>query len=349
MDVTTANADPMNHMQQMKHKKHVQQRLRVATYNIRNTTDRYDERRPLLEDVLAGLLSCHRHHEEDIDLPCDILAVQEVRFEADEKFVDQVSELFSNKYTDVDVFRTRLEIPFTKLNEDPSFRIDGNCIVCNTDTVEVLSHSSLVLSPVRNAQRVVFRVKATNPSSVVAEATSSSKYNAHETNTGGCSPPPIKGLYSFTNVHLHHELGLQHEKIRFEQVQRTVEWICALDTDEMVNVSILGGDFNARPDEPAYDFIVNKCGFVSGYAACNYSSLYAEPERTFPTGLKALTMDTDPPITCDYIFIKEHLVEGAPQVCVELVSASLFGGTCDKEDSGLLPSDHFGVEVTLLA
>ena len=59
------------------------------------------------------------------------------------------------------------------------------------------------------------------------------------------------------------------------------------------------GDFNAQPDSLTYKEIIDS-GFRSSFFDVNKS----EPKITFPTGLQAPFMDTDPPLTVDYIFYR---------------------------------------------
>ena len=59
------------------------------------------------------------------------------------------------------------------------------------------------------------------------------------------------------------------------------------------------GDFNATPTSITYN-LFTEAGFESTYSKINGS----EPEITFPTGLQAEFMDTDPPLCLDYIFYK---------------------------------------------
>jgi endonuclease/exonuclease/phosphatase family metal-dependent hydrolase len=284
--------------------------LTVATFNIRNTTDRYEERKPLLHDVFRGLILVDG---------CDVFGLQEVRFQTEDiagvgVLSDQTEELITSKYVNVSVYRTDLTIPATKPGVDESFRIDGNCIVTNNDTILVLSHSSCVLSPFRNAQRVVFKRKDVGSED---------------------------RIISFTNIHYHHEIGPEHELTRLDQATQTCEWISRLDQEDGVSVSILAGDFNATPSEPAYAYITTKAGYWSCFPICNGGS---EPEKTFATGLIAPTMDTDPPLTCDYVFVKQLLGTESP---IAAVRSTLVGNKGDADDNTLYPSDHFGIQAVL--
>lgn len=53
---------------------------------------------------------------------------------------------------------------------------------------------------------------------------------------------------------------------------------------------IVCGDFNAQPDSLAYKYLKEEAGFKSAFLEVNGK----EPEVTFPSGLQASTMDTDP-------------------------------------------------------
>lgn len=215
--------------------------LSVATFNLRNTTDRYDERKQLLLDTLAA-----------VDF--HICGLQEVRFEpsACHGLMDQVEELISAHPSHLSAYRAPLHTPY--LSADDKFRIDGNCILVNTDKVDVISHSTLELSIARTAHRIVFQRRAEG-----------------------------RQTCSYTNVHLHHQLEAVDETIRLEQAERTLAWMDALDKDQQVSISFLGGDFNAPPHEKAYSCILRS----------QFRSLYSqfhgtEPAQTFPTGAPVL-------------------------------------------------------------
>ena len=98
------------------------------------------------------------------------------------------------------------------------------------------------------------------------------------------------------NTHLHHPIEDDH--IRVHQIEAAVCWINdKLKSED--DIVFLMGDFNAEPDSKTYKHIVNS-GFTSSYAKVNG----AEPKITFPTGLQAPFMDTDPPLTVDFIFYR---------------------------------------------
>ncbi len=98
--------------------------------------------------------------------------------------------------------------------------------------------------------------------------------------------------------------------------------------------TILMGDFNAHPDEPAPHRIRDD-GFRSAYADANGE----EPAVTWPSGLIAPAMDTDGEPAClDYIWVR-----GA----VRVESARLCFDRPAPEDATIYPSDHLGIETRL--
>jgi endonuclease/exonuclease/phosphatase family metal-dependent hydrolase len=131
----------------------------------------------------------------------------------------------------------------------------------------------------------------------------------------------------FAVTHLHHEVG--GEATRDEQAAAVVDWLAG--DAATVDATIVVGDFNADPAEPAYARMVD-AGFRSAYADANGE----EPAVTWPSGLQGPAIDDDGDPGClDYIWIR-----GA----VRVVSARLAFDRPAVDDPGLYPSDHFGVE-----
>jgi endonuclease/exonuclease/phosphatase family metal-dependent hydrolase len=91
--------------------------------------------------------------------------------------------------------------------------------------------------------------------------------------------------------------------------------------------AIIGGDFNARPDNPLFGELA---GFVSAYRAVHGT----EPELTFATPLRT-DLDPRPHAVLDHV-----LVEPAQAT---VVAAHRFG---DRHD-GVWPSDHWGIAARL--
>ena len=130
-------------------------------------------------------------------------------------------------------------------------------------------------------------------------------------------------------THLHH-LG-PDETRRDEQTAAIVAW---LDDAPVTSATIVMGDFNADPPEPAHARL-RAAGFRSAYAEANG----AEPTVTWPSGLQAPAMDTDGDPEClDYIWLR-----GAARV----ESARLAFDRPDPEDPTLYPSDHIGIAARL--
>jgi len=124
------------------------------------------------------------------------------------------------------------------------------------------------------------------------------------------------------------------DEIRRRQAEAIVAW---MDGARHIPYHIIMGDFNTRPNEPAYHVLRN-AGFVSAYATVHIDQ---EPRCTYPTGLRgpASPAVIEEAKCLDYIWIR-----GA----IEVVRAGLFGDEmCPGGDPELYPSDHAGVEATL--
>jgi endonuclease/exonuclease/phosphatase family metal-dependent hydrolase len=129
------------------------------------------------------------------------------------------------------------------------------------------------------------------------------------------------------NLHLHHEIGDEHARLRLGQAEATLAWLASLPP---VEATIVTGDFNAPPTEPTYARML-EAGFRSAYAEANG----AEPDVTWPSGLQAPGMDTDGVPGCiDYVWISGALRVRAARLCFDRP---------DVDDPTLYPSDHRGV------
>jgi len=130
-------------------------------------------------------------------------------------------------------------------------------------------------------------------------------------------------------THLHH-LGPDAVE-RDEQTATLLAW---LEEAQKADATIVMGDFNADPDEPAPTRL-RAAGFRSAYAEANG----AEPAVTWPSGLVAPAMDTDGDPAClDYIWLR-----GA----IRVESARLVFDRPAPEDPTLYPSDHLGIAAQL--
>jgi endonuclease/exonuclease/phosphatase family metal-dependent hydrolase len=131
-------------------------------------------------------------------------------------------------------------------------------------------------------------------------------------------------------THLHHLVP--DAAIRDEQTARLLD---VLGRDSTPGApTIVMGDFNADPGEPAYARMVD-AGFRSAYAEANGQ----EPAVTWPSGLQGPAIDTDGDPSClDYIWIRGPIA---------VADARLVFDRPDPDDPGLFPSDHFGVAAHL--
>eukprot|EP01016_Furgasonia_blochmanni_P050620 TRINITY_DN7849_c0_g1_i3.p2 TRINITY_DN7849_c0_g1~~TRINITY_DN7849_c0_g1_i3.p2 ORF type:complete len:124 (-),score=40.63 TRINITY_DN7849_c0_g1_i3:129-500(-) len=77
--------------------------------------------------------------------------------------------------------------------------------------------------------------------------------------------------------------------------------------------------------------LMEESKYISAYKMVHGS----EPEKTFPTGLIAPFMDTDPEGTFDYIWYKGKDIEP--------VTTKIFGDQCLPGDNTIYPSDHCGI------
>eukprot|EP01102_Stenamoeba_stenopodia_P010477 TRINITY_DN3159_c0_g1_i1.p1 TRINITY_DN3159_c0_g1~~TRINITY_DN3159_c0_g1_i1.p1 ORF type:complete len:282 (-),score=34.35 TRINITY_DN3159_c0_g1_i1:116-961(-) len=125
-------------------------RVTLATFNIRNTTDRYFLRSPMIADTV-------------VEMAADVLGLQEVAFEQPHPQTRFLASALKERVGEVrchNFFEAKLEVPIIKPTTDPDFRIDGNAtIVHSNQIVSVLKHESLVLSPQRTVQRVLLQLQ----------------------------------------------------------------------------------------------------------------------------------------------------------------------------------------------
>ena len=118
--------------------------LTVATFNIRNTTDRYSERQPLLVKAFK-------------ELSADVVALQEVVFDGPPH--NQGRFLADESGTAWCCHEARASESIRVAGTDEHFRIDGNCILCRSDLLNSGEHSTLHLNPIRVAQRIVLQLE----------------------------------------------------------------------------------------------------------------------------------------------------------------------------------------------
>jgi endonuclease/exonuclease/phosphatase family metal-dependent hydrolase len=135
----------------------------------------------------------------------------------------------------------------------------------------------------------------------------------------------------FVNTHLHHKP--EEPAVRVEQAKAIVEWMAAAPA---AHVTVIVGDFNTPPSEPAYTVMTS-----AGYRSACHEANGAEPPVTWPSGIQAPTMDTEGDPNClDYVWVAGGL---------RVASARLAATEHPPEDPTLYPSDHFALvaEVSL--
>ncbi|KDO32740.1 hypothetical protein SPRG_02438 [Saprolegnia parasitica CBS 223.65] len=133
------------------------------------------------------------------------------------------------------------------------------------------------------------------------------------------------------NVHL--SSGGDEEGLRTDQITKTIEWLLAMQTETIAGIVIVG-DFNCVPNGDCYRAI-QALGFRSAHQLIHGK----EPEKTFHQGLEAPTKDVDDEKTLDYVFVYGQVT---PQ------TINVIGTECCNDDTTLYPSDHFGLVAKLL-
>lgn len=134
----------------------------------------------------------------------------------------------------------------------------------------------------------------------------------------------------FVVTHLHHVPA--DEGVRADQARALVAW---LDLRLAPGGTIVVGDFNAEPGEPAYRIMVD-AGFRSAHAEANG----AEPRVTWPSGIQAPGMDMDGDPGClDYIWLRGPLRAAACRLAFDRPAVG---------DPTLYPSDHLGLVASVI-
>jgi endonuclease/exonuclease/phosphatase family metal-dependent hydrolase len=129
----------------------------------------------------------------------------------------------------------------------------------------------------------------------------------------------------FVTTHLHHLP--EDEALRDGQVERLVGWLDGLPATDAL---IVTGDFNAEPDEPAYERMT-----AAGFRSAHPEATGGEPGVTWPSGLIGLQPDVDGPPGClDYVWLRGSLAATAARTCFDRPAVG---------DATLFASDHFGV------
>jgi endonuclease/exonuclease/phosphatase family metal-dependent hydrolase len=238
--------------------------LHVATLNLRNLADRWDERLPLLLADMAALQP-------------DLIGLQECVYPLQQDRL--LGAAGAGHYRAVRGWAGRPEY--------------GNSLLVRVP-LEATAFERVDLGRDRSALRVRLALP------------------------GGAS-------LVFAVTHLHHVVP--DADVRDEQAALLLEWLRDAPASD---TTIVVGDFNADPSEPAYARMVG-AGFRSAFAEANG----AEPDVTWPTGLQGPAIDDDGDPGClDYIWVR-----GA----IRVVSARLAFDRPAVDDPTLYPSDHVGI------
>jgi endonuclease/exonuclease/phosphatase family metal-dependent hydrolase len=240
--------------------------LSVATLNLRNIADRWDERLPLLLADMAALQP-------------DLIGLQECVYAAQQDRI--LGAAGAGRYASRRGWASRPEY--------------GNAILAR-EPIDPGATDRLDLAEGRSA----LRADAALP--------------------GGAR-------LTFVATHLHHEVP--DEAIRARQAAALVEWLAAEH-----GPTVVVGDFNAEPVEPAYRVMLD-AGFRSAHVEANG----AEPGVTWPSGIQAPGMDTDGEPGClDYIWVRGPINVEDCRVVFDRPAV---------DDPTLYPSDHFGLAATI--
>ncbi len=242
--------------------------LHVATLNLRNLADRWDERLPLLLADMAALQP-------------DVIGLQEVVYPLQQdRLLGAAGE---GRYRAVRGWAGRPEYGNSLLVREPLEATDDGRVDLGRD---------------RSAHRV--RITLSGGLTVV-----------------------------FAVTHLHDLV--EDDAVRDEQTRLLLDW---LESAADATATIVVGDFNAAPAEPAYARMV-----TAGYRSAHTFANGREPDVTWPSGLQAPAIDTDGEAGClDYVWVR-----GSARV----ESARVVFDRPAVDDPTLFPSDHFGIAARL--
>ncbi|MCI0581316.1 MAG: endonuclease/exonuclease/phosphatase family protein [Chloroflexi bacterium] len=241
--------------------------LHVATLNVRNFADRWDERLPLL---LADMRA----------LQPDVIGLQEVIFSLQQDRLMGAAGAAA--------YRTIRGSP-----EEPeignSLLVQERLLVCEVGRLELGLGRYAIGATVEMPGGLRARVVVTHLHYVVAE-----------------------------------------RETRATQVDTLEAW---LEGRRGPDATVVIGDFNAEPSEPAYARML-AAGFRSAHAEANGH----EPAVTWPSGLQPPAPGDYAPGCFDYIWVRGDVTTDS---CALVFDRPAF------DDPGLLPSDHFGLAARL--
>ncbi len=242
--------------------------VHVATLNIRNLADRWEERLPLLLADMAALQP-------------DLLGLQEVVYPLQQDRL--IGAAGAARYRELRAWAGRPEYGNSLLVREPLAAAD-------TERLDLG----------RNRSALRARIALSGGTSLFMVVT-----------------------------HLHHEVP--DEAARDAQVAALLAW---LEPSPEAAATVVVGDFNAEPVEPAYRRMVD-AGFRSAFAEANG----AEPDVTWPSGIQAPGMDTDGDPGClDYVWIRGDVRADACRLVFDRPAPG---------DPTLYPSDHLGLSARL--
>jgi len=144
--------------------------------------------------------------------------------------------------------------------------------------------------------------------------------------------PQGSARLAFVATHLHHEVP--DEEIRDEQAAALTSWLDGRP-GAAGQATVVVGDFNAEPTEPAYRRMAS-----AGFRSASVEANGREPAVTWPSGIQAPAMDTDGEPGClDYIWVRGPI---SVQACRVVFDRPAVG------DPTLYPSDHFGLVASII-
>lgn len=329
----------------------------VATFNLRGVSDRYGERRKMLQlcirdeidaDVLCFQECLTGEYGQDRDLlgnSYHVFGCKAALFNLMESG-NNLLRLYARSVMKVlgftPLLRFMLSLPeplesfrerfylqgsfFRTLRDLSIAPFFGNSIATRLVDLHEINHSTLVLGDWRAAQRIEFELIEDEIDG--AEDGPRAVPQTHDAATLGAKP---RFKIWIVNTHLDHE----HPDNRERQALRVLEWM--EPAREGCAAVVLCGDFNGNPSESFHRLLQSK-GYKSGYRMRHG----VEPLGTWPTGIEAPLKDEGPFECLDYIYIW-----AAKDFDLKIVDAQVFGDHSDPKDPTLYPSDHAAIKVTL--
>lgn len=329
----------------------------VATFNLRGVSDRYRERRKMLQlcirdeidaDVLCFQECLTGEYGQDRQLlgkSYHVFGCKAALFHLMESG-NNLLRLYARSVMKVLGFSPLLRLMVSLPEPFESFRerfylqgsffrtlrdlsiapFFGNSIATRLVDLHEINHSTLILGDWRAAQRIKFELLEDEIDG--AETGPRAVPPIHDAATPGAKP---RFKIWIVNTHLDHE----HPDNRERQALQVIEWMEA--AREGCSAVVLCGDFNGNPSESFHQLLQSK-GYRSGYRMRHG----AEPLGTWPTGIEAPLKDEGPFECLDYVY-----VWAAEDIDLKIVDAQVFGDHSDPKDPTLYPSDHAAIKVTL--